>query len=288
MKSYLNNIKYYKYNNNKSTKVNFTNNIKNESSFPSLTFNINDNSSHLNNNILKTNNSYISRNNERFKEAKNKLFKSTFHNTNKSIKELIESSIKYKRNLSEKVKKLNKHTIKCNLKLCKLIDNINKNSKLTKKKIKKFNIKKDISDDSINNKKKVFNYYEYKKKLKSKTHKNISISTLLKETKKNLFLDDKILKKELKLFPKKILVLNDHYALTMVERLYNSSKIYREKSPEDEEKLKEKKDITNNYKIVNLKKMNKINHDKIIKMGEVLIKEKDRLFKQNKKVQNIL
>ena len=44
---------------------------------------------------------------------------------------------------------MNKHTLKCNIKLCKLIDNINKNSKLKKKKIKKFDIKKDISDDSI-------------------------------------------------------------------------------------------------------------------------------------------
>lgn len=289
MKSYLNNLKYYKYNNNKTTKVNFTNNTKTESSFPSLIFNTNDNSSHLNNNILKINNSYISRNDQRFKEAKNKLFKSTFHNTNKSIKELIESSIKYKRNLTEKVKKLNKHTLKCNIKLCKLIDNINKNSKLKKKKIKKFDIKKDISDDSINNKKKVFNYYEHKKQLKSKTRKTISISSLLRETKKNLFHDNKILKKEIKLFPKRILELNDHYALTMVERIYSASKINREKSPDDEEKVKEKKkDITNNYKIVNLKKMNKINHDKIIKMGEVLIQEKDRLFKQRKKVQNII
>ena len=290
MKSYLNNLKYYKHNISKSTKVNFLNNIKTESSFPSLTFNINDKSSYLNKNILKTNNSYISRNDQKFKEAKNNLFKSTFHNTNKSIKELIESSIKYKRNLTEKVKKLNKHMIKCNLKLCKLIDNINKNSKLKKKKIKKFDIKKDISDDdSINNKKKGFNYYEHKKKLKSKTHKAISISNLLRETKKNLFHDNiKILKKEFKLFPKKVLELNDHYALTMVERLYSASKIDREKSPDDEEKMKEKKDITNNYKIVNLKKMNKINHDKIIKMGEVLIQEKDRLFKQNKKIQNII
>lgn len=289
MKSYLNNLKYYKYNNNKTTKVNFTNNTKTESSFPSLIFNTNDNSSHLNNNILKINNSYISRNDQRFKEDKNKLFKSTFHNTNKSIKELIESSINYKRNLTEKVKKLNKHTLKCNIKLCKLIDNINKNSKLKKKKIKKFDIKKDISDDSINNKKKVFNYYEQKKKLKSKTHKTISISSLLRETKKNLFHDNKILKKEIKLFPKRILELNDNYALNMVERIYSASKINREKSPDDEEKVKEKKkDITNNYKINNLKKMNKINHDKIIKMGEVLIQEKDRLFKQSKKVQNII
>ncbi len=289
MKSYLNNLKYYKYNNNKTTKVNFTNNTKTESSFPSLIFNTNDNSSHLNNNILKINNSYISRNDQRFKEDKNKLFKSTFHNTNKSIKELIESSINYKRNLTEKVKKLNKHTLKCNIKLCKLIDNINKNSKLKKKKIKKFDIKKDISDDSINNKKKVFNYYEHKKKLKSKTHKTISISSLLRETKKNLFHDNKILKKEIKLFPKRILELNDNYALNMVERIYSANKINREKSPDDEEKVKEKKkDITNNYKINNLKKMNKINHDKIIKMGEILIQEKDRLFKQSKKVQNII
>ena len=255
MKSYLNNLKYYKHNINKYTNLNFTNNVKAESSYPSLTFNINDNSSHLNNNILKINNSYISRNDQRFKEAKNKLLKSTFHNTNKSIKELIESSIECKRNLTEKVKKLNKYTIKCNLKLCKLIDNINKKSKLKKKKIKNFDVKKDISDDSINNKNKVFNYYEYKKKLKSKTHKTISIS---------------------------------HYALTMVERLYSASKIDREKSPEDEEKVKEKKGIANNYKIVNLIKMNKINHDKIIKMGEVLIQGKDRLFKQNKKIQNII
>ena len=184
---------------------------------------------------------------------------------------------------------MNKHTLKCNIKLCKLIDNINKNSKLKKKKIKKFDIKKDISDDSINNKKKVFNYYEHKKKLKSKTHKTISISSLLRETKKNLFHDNKILKKEIKLFPKRILELNDNYALNMVERIYSANKINREKSPDDEEKVKEKKkDITNNYKINNLKKMNKINHDKIIKMGEVLIQEKDRLFKQSKKVQNII
>ena len=52
--------------------------------------------------------------------------------------------------------------------------------------------------------------------------------------------------------------------------------------------MKEKKGIANNYKIVNLIKMNKINHDKIIKMGEVLIQGKDRLFKQNKKIQNII
>lgn len=83
--------------------------------------------------------------------------------------------------------------------------------------------------------------------------------------------------------------MNDNYALNMVERIYSASKINREKSPDDEEKVKEKKkDITNNYKINNLKKMNKINHDKIIKMGEILIQEKDRLFKQSKKVQNII
>lgn len=289
MKSYLNNLKYYKYNINKSAKTNFINDIKTESSFPSFLFNKNENSNYLNNNILKINNSFISRNDQIFKEEKNKLFKSTFHNTNKSIKELIESSIKYKRNLTEKVKNLNKHTMKCNLKLCKLIDNFNKNSKLKKKKIKKFDIKKDISDDSIKFKRKGFNYYEHKKKLKAKTHKTISISNLLRETKKNLFHENKIRKKELKLFPKKLLELNDHYALTMVERLYSASKINKEKSPEDEEKLKEKtKDITNNYKIINLKKMNKNNHDKIIKIGEVLIQEKDRLFKQSKKIQSII
>ena len=65
-------------------------------------------------------------------------------------------------------------------------------------------------------------------------------------------------KKQLLYFPKNIIKMNDEYALRMVERLYSANKI---------------------------RKQAKINHEKIIKMGISLTKEKDKFYKKNKKAQ---
>ena len=189
----MNNLKIY---NIKKPNLNNNNNINtiNESSLPSITINtINNTITDNNNNVNKSELILFSRNNNKHKIKNisnsnistntnintNKLKKSLFNSTYKSYnhnsqKKFFESSIKYKRNLSKQVKELNTHTIKCNLKLCKLIDG-NYIEKINKKK-GDFDINKDLSDNKINNEtknnKSFLNYYEIEKlKLKNKNNK---------------------------------------------------------------------------------------------------------------------
>ena len=269
-------IRNIKYNINKSNLINKNINTINESSLPSLTLNTfnNENSSN------KSEIHYFSRNN---KKVKTKLHKSLFLNNN-SKKEFMEFSLKYKRNLTKHVKELNSHTIKCNYKLFKLIDG-NHIIKL-KKNNEEFDINNDLYDDNKNNKnssknKSYFDYYEIEQ-LKSKI-KNDNINSLIKEARNNITEQDKFKKRELKLFPKKIFRMKDDYALQMVERLYSAHKISKEKPPDIKETVKEDREQKHIKKLIALRKKTKFNHEKIVKMGFFLTKEKDKFFKKNKK-----
>ena len=80
------------------------------------------------------------------------------------------------------------------------------------------------------------------------------------------------------MFPKKIFKMKDEYALKMVERLYSAHKINREKVPEIKEVVKEDRENKQKNKIITLRKKAKFNHEKILKMGLFLTKEKEKFF----------
>ena len=77
--------------------------------------------------------------------------------------------------------------------------------------------------------------------------------------------------------------MKDDYALQLVERLFSADKISKEKPPDVRETIKEERERTENKKIITLRKKTKFNHERIIKMGISLTKEKDRFFQKNKK-----
>lgn len=276
----INNLKIYTLN-----KPNLNNKAKaytiNESSIPSIIKkNKNNKSKFL----------FLSRNNKDINLKANKFHKTLFNSTYKSFnsnlkKELLESSIKYKRNLTKQVKELNSHTIKCNHKLCKLIDgNITEKSRDKIKKKNEFDINKDLYDNNKNyvntqKNRSYFDYYEIEL-LKSKIKKN-NTTSLIKEAKNNFSEEDKFKKRELKLFPQKIARMKDDYALEMVDRLYSAHKINKEKAPEIKEVVREDRENKHKKKIIALRKKTKFNHDKIIKMGFFLSMEKDKFFQKN-------
>ena len=284
-KPYMNNLKLYSINKPMLKNKNINQNIMEESSFPSLTVNTNINNSINNNNSNKL----FSRNQEI-----NKFHKNTFRSTYKSFNQynknkLIDSSLKYKKNLNKQIKDLNFHTIKCNSKLYKLIDgNFIENSKeIIKKKNADFDIgndlyDKDKKDKERNANKTFFDYYEYER-LKARINDNNNINSLIKEVKNNISEENKFKKRELKLFPKKIFKIKDDYALELVERLFSAHKISKEKSPKIKEVVKEEREKKYKKKINDLRKKTKFNNDKIIRMGIFLTKEKDRFFAINKK-----
>ena len=78
--------------------------------------------------------------------------------------------------------------------------------------------------------------------------------------------------------------MKDDYALEMVERLYSAHKINREKAPEIKEVIKEDREIKHKKKVITLRKKTKSNHEKIVKMGLFLTMEKDKFFKNHKKL----
>lgn len=278
-KSKLNNI-------NKATLNNNNMNTINESSLPSITVN-----SFNENDVNKSNKLELRlfpRNNEKSK-AKTKLHKNSFFNNSK--KEFIESSSKHKRNLNKQVKELNTHTIKCNYKLYKLIDGniIPKATEKLKQKNEEFDINNDLCDKNKDNEKdqksSYFDYYEIEQlKKKMKDGAINGINSLIKEAKNNNYEQDKFKKRELKLFPKKIVKMKDDYALQMVERLFSAHKISKEKPPDIRETIKEEREKKENKQIITLRKKAKFNHERIIKMGISLTKEKDRFFQKNQKI----
>ena len=267
---------------NKATLNNNNMNTINESSLPSITVN-----SFNENEVNKSNKLELRlfpRNNEKSK-TKTKLHKNSFFINSK--KEFIESSSKHKRNLNKQVKELNTHTIKCNYKLYKLIDGnvIPKATEKLKQKNEEFDINNDLCDKNKDYEKEqkssYFDYYEIeqmKKKMKD------GINSLIKEAKNNNYEQDKFKKRELKLFPKKIVKMKDDYALQLVERLFSAHKINKEKPPEVRETIKEERERKEKKQIITLRKKAKFNHERIIKMGISLTKEKDRFFQKNQKI----
>ena len=278
------NIANLKLNNiNKTTLNNNNMNTINESSLPSITVNsFNENETNKSNKLELR---LFPRNNEK---PKTKLHKNSFFNNSK--KEFIESSLKHKRSLNKQVKELNTHIIKCNYKLYKLIDGnvIPKATEKLKQKNEEFDINNDLCDKNKDNEKNqkstYFDYYEIEQMKKKMKDGGINgINLLIKEAKNNNFEQDKFKKRELKLFPKKIVKMKDDYALQLVERLFSADKISKEKPPDVRETIKEERERKENKKIITLRKKTKFNHEKIIKMGISLTKEKDRFFQKNKK-----
>lgn len=300
MKSPITNLKLFNINKLSLKNKNKNNDLKliNESSLPSLSLNANtniydvkkNNTNHMNKSEFKS----VSRNDKRLKKFSNIQFQSIHKNSKNSLnKELMESTLKYKRNLTKQVKELNSHTIKCNLKLYKLIDGnyTIKSTEKIKKINKEFDINNDLSDTNIKknteNKEKnksFMNYYEYEKYKLKNQNDNSKINSLIKEVKNNLSAQNKFRKRELKLFPKRIYKMKDDYALEMVERLYSAHKINREKAPEIKEVIKEDREIKHKKKVITLRKKTKSNHEKIVKMGLFLTMEKDKFFKNHKKL----
>ena len=96
--------------------------------------------------------------------------------------------------------------------------------------------------------------------------------------------EGKFKKRELKLFPKRIFEINDDYALEMVDRLFSKDKIKRQRMPEIKETVKEIKEAKEHKNINVVRNRAKNNHDKIIRMGFYLEREKEKfLIKNNKK-----
>ena len=285
IEKYINgNIANLKLNNiNKTTLNNNNMNTINESSLPSITVNsFNENETNKSNKLELR---LFPRNNEK---PKTKLHKNSFFNNSK--KEFIESSLKHKRSLNKQVKELNTHIIKCNYKLYKLIDGnvIPKATEKLKQKNEEFDINNDLCDKNKDNEKNqkstYFDYYEIEQMKKKMKDGGINgINSLIKEAKNNNYEQDKFKKRELKLFPKKIVKMKDDYALQLVERLFSADKISKEKPPDVRETIKEERERKENKKIITLRKKTKFNHERIIKMGISLTKEKDRFFQKNKK-----
>ena len=283
-KSINRNITNLKLNNiNKTTTLNNNNmNTINESSLPSITLNsFNENDTHKS---TKLELPLFPRNT---KKIKTKLQKSLIFNNSK--RNYMQSSSKHKRNLNKQVKDLNSHTIKCNYKLYKLIDGniIPKLSEKIKQNKEEFDINNDLYDQKKNNEKEqkssCFDFYEIEKLTKKIKDGGINgINSLIKEANNNNLEQDKYKKRELRLFPKKIFKMKDDYALQMVERLFSAHKISKEKPPEIRETIKEEREKKHHKKIITLRKKTKFNHERIIKMGISLTKEKDRFFKKIK------
>ena len=206
------------------------------------------------------------------------------------------SSLKYKKNLNNKVMDLNFQTHLCNKKLYNLIDS-NKTilpGKILKNSEKDFDVNFALSESSNypskwkKNNQGTFSYLTYEK-LNSTIEKNLrgeKTTEIVKEAKNNISSENNFRKRELKLFPKKIIQIKDEYALEMVDKLFSRNQLSRHKMPGLKETVKERREMREHRFVNILRNRAKNNHDKIIRMGFYLAKENEKFFINNNKKNN--
>ena len=203
----------------------------------------------------------------------NFLYHKNIFNSEKIFKK---TNKKYQNNINQYVIGLNTQTEKCNTELVKLI-NVNSAQKREKIKIKNdFDINKDIYDSPKNNipKKKVRNLSSL-----------AQIKSLITNAKNDYLGEnfiEKIRKKELKCFPKKLYYIDDDYALCLVERLYSASRIKNEKTANVKVATKEEKEKVSKEKISKLREKLEDNYWKMVKKENYYNLEKEKFLRMNK------
>ena len=284
---------------NENIKESYTNmNSLKDSSFPSIINNTHSLKTFSNErekiNNLKTINP-ISRNMKilDLKKKTKTSFSSTIKPSLINNNSASSSSFKYKKNLNNKVMDLNFQTHLCNKQLYNLIDN-NKTilpGKRLKNSEKDFDVNFALSESSNypskwkKNNQGTFSYLTYEK-LNSTIEKNLQgekTNVIVKEAKNNFESENNFRKRELKLFPKKIIEMRDEYALEMVDKLFSRDQLSRNKMPGLKETVKERREMREHRFVNILRNRAKINHDKIIRMGFYLAKEKEKFYLKNKK-----
>ena len=256
-------------------------------SFPSMINNINSlktssNEKEMINNIKSLNS--ISRNSKTL-EIKRKL-KTSLNFSTKYKRQSNINPFRYKKNLNNKVHYLNSQTKLCNIKLYHLITN-NKTF-LPRKRLtnseKIFDINYSLSETSKHLskwKKKnrgTFSYLTDEKlnQINTKSLKSDSINALVKEVKNNMNQMDKIRKRELKLFPKRLHEIKDEYALQLVDKLFSRENLERHRMPEIKDTVKEQREMKQQQLINELRNKAFNNYNKIKRMGFYLVKRKEK------------
>ena len=263
----MNYIKDYSF----SSLINKTNSLKTSS-----------NEKEIINNIKSFNS--ISRNSKSF-EIKRKLRTSlNFSTKSKRFSNL--NPFRYKKNINNKVQDLNSQTKLCNVKLYNLITNnktVLPGKRLTNSE-KVFDINYSLSETTKHlskwkkNNKGTFSYLTYEKlnQVNSKSLKSDSINILVKEVKNNMNQIDKIRKRELKLFPKRLLEIKDEYALQLVDKLFSRENLERHRMPEIKDTLKEQREMKQIQLINELRNRTIKNYNKIKRMGFYLVQRKEK------------
>ena len=275
---------YENINANENLKENYNYNSLKDSSFPSLINNTTPLKTFSNSKSINP----ISRNIKiiDLKKCINKTSLSSSLQTGLKNNLSVSQTLKYKKNINNKVELLNSQTKKCNFRLYNLINNNHslppenklKNSEL------QFDINYALSESSNNNSKwkknnkGTFSYLTYEKLNAAfeNSLKGENINLLVKEAKDNMSSEGKIKKRELKHFPKRIFEVKEEYALKLVDKLFSRNKLMRIHMPEIKETLKEKREMKEHKYINELRDKAKFNHKKIIRMAFYLSKEKDR------------
>ena len=263
----MNYIKDYSF----SSLINKTNSLKTSS-----------NEKEIINNIKSFNS--ISRNSKSL-EIKRKLITSfNFRTKSKRFSNL--NPFRYKKNINNKVQDLNSQTKLCNVKLYNLITNnktVLPGKRLTNSE-KVFDINYSLSETTKHlskwkkNNKGTFSYLTYEKlnQVNSKSLKSDSINVLVKEVKNNMNQIDKIRKRELKLFPKRLLEIKDEYALQLVDKLFSRENLERHRMPEIKDTLKEQREMKQIQLINELRNRTFKNYNKIKRMGFYLVQRKEK------------
>ena len=263
----MNYIKDYSF----SSLINKTNSLKTSS-----------NEKEIINNIKSFNS--ISRNSKSF-EIKIKL-RTSFNFRTKSKRFSNLNPFRYKKNINNKVQDLNSQTKLCNVKLYNLITNnktVLPGKRLTNSE-KVFDINYSLSETTKHlskwkkNNKGTFSYLTYEKlnQVNSKSLKSDSINVLVKEVKNNMNQIDKIRKRELKLFPKRLLEIKDEYALQLVDKLFSRENLERHRMPEIKDTLKEQREMKQIQLINELRNRTIKNYNKIKRMGFYLVQRKEK------------
>ena len=265
-----------------------------DSSYPSLVNNTtslktSSNEKEKINNIKSLNS--ISRNSKTL-EIKRKI--RTSHNFR--TKNKIENNLKpykYKKSINNKVHDLNSQTKLCNIKLYNLITNnrtfLPGKSLTNSEKI--FDINYSLSESTKHfskwkkNNRGTFSYLTYEKlnEVNTKTLKSDNINVLVKEAKNNMNSLDKIKKRELKLFPKRLFEIKDEYALQLVDKLFSREKLSRHRMPEIKDTVKENREIKQHEFMNYLRTKVSNNYNKIVRMGFYLSKQKEKFNKTDNK-----
>ena len=262
-----NNIKDYSF----SSLINKTNSLKNSSKEKEII-----------NNIKSINS--ISRNSKSL-EIKRKL-RTSLNFSNKSKRKSNFNPFRYKKNINNKVKDLNWQTKLCNIKLYHLITNnktILPGKRLTNSE-KVFDINYSLSETTKylskwkNNNKSTFSYLTDEKlnEVNSKSLKSDSINVLVQEVKNNMNQLNKIRKRELKLFPKRLHEIKDEYALQLVDKLFSRENLERHRMPEIKDTIKEQRELKQIQLINDLRTKAFNNYNKIKRLRFYLVQRKEK------------